>query len=90
MIEWNIALGALTLTLSLAVGALLSRWYFTPTGARRAVETVVPLRTLMRPQDGVTDWGHCPAEDRVTLHEYHRDNGRTCWTCRTYTPGGAR
>lgn len=30
MADWNVALGALVLVLSISVGALLSRWYFAP------------------------------------------------------------
>jgi hypothetical protein len=80
--EQTIALGALVLLLSLAAGALLSRWYFAPTGTHRAA-------TLMRPQSAeVNDLAYCPAEQRDTLHAFHPD-GRQCWTCRTFTSGGA-
>lgn len=72
----TIAIGALVLILSLAGGALLSRWYVTPTAKRLAPE--------------VNDWGWCPAEEQTRLHRYDRDDSRTCWTCETRTPGGAR
>lgn len=87
MNEQAIALGALVLLLSLALGALLSRWYFAPTGSNRAPRTLeewTTLHELMRPT-GVDDLGYCPAEERVTLHAYHRDT-RVCWTCRCETP----
>ncbi|MEU2062871.1 hypothetical protein [Streptomyces sp. NPDC013455] len=84
MNEWNIALGALVLVLSLAAGALLSRAYFAP-----VAEESTRLAELMRPQEvPVNDVCWCPAEQRETLHAYHPD-GRECWTCRTFTPGGA-
>ncbi|MFF8447908.1 hypothetical protein ACF06Q_09425 [Streptomyces leeuwenhoekii] len=89
----TIALGAAALMGSLVVGALLSRWLIAPTGSHRPphlAEDAAPL-TLARPGGAeVTDWGHCPAEDRQTLHEYHPDDSRTCWTCRTHTPGARR
>lgn len=81
MIDPNIALGALVILLSLALGALFSRWYFAPAAAHRA---------LLRPQAAeVNDIGWCPAEQQERLHAFHPDNSRTCWTCRTHTPGGA-
>jgi len=70
--EWEIALGTLVLVLSLASGALLSRWYFTP--------------ATTHPGE-VTDWGYCPAEDTYRLHAYGR-YGRRCWTCNTFTRKG--
>jgi len=70
--EWQIALGALVLLLSLAAGALLSRWYVAPHAARPAE---------------VNDWGYCPAEDTYRLHAYLPD-GRRCWTCNTVTRKG--
>ncbi|GGS81744.1 hypothetical protein [Streptomyces griseoviridis] len=75
----TLAYGALALAIVLAVtvGALLSRWYVTPTAKRLAV-----------PQ--VNDWGWCPEERTYRLHRYDRDDSRTCWTCETRTPGGAR
>ncbi|MFE0329035.1 hypothetical protein ACFW08_20080 [Streptomyces sp. NPDC058960] len=91
MNEWNIALGALVLLLSLAAGAPLSRWYFAPTGSHRTapVDNVVPLEAFMRPQAAETnDVGWCPAEQAERLHAYHPDKSRTCWTCRTVTPAG--
>ncbi|MFI1734013.1 hypothetical protein ACH40E_33335 [Streptomyces acidicola] len=82
MNEQTIALGAAVLMAALILGALLSRWYFAPTGSHRA--------TLMRPQAAeVNDVGWCPAEQQERLHAYHADGSRMCWTCRTRTPGGA-
>ncbi|MEV4335721.1 hypothetical protein [Streptomyces sp. NPDC049590] len=88
MNEWTTAVGALVLVLSLGIGALLSRAYFAPVGAHRA------QRGLSWPQAlEVNDLGYCPAEGRTTLHAFHADGSRTCWTCRTITtdttpPGG--
>lgn len=74
----TLAIGALALILSLAAGALLSRWYVTPTGRRPG--TIQPADAL------ATDLAHCPAEERVRLHAFLTTGGRVCWTCRTYTP----
>jgi hypothetical protein len=71
--DWEIALGALVLLLSLSAGALLSRWYAAPHSTR-------PVEA--------TDWGYCPAENTYRLHAYGPD-GRRCWTCATVTPKGA-
>lgn len=30
----------------------------------------------------------CPAEQRTTLHAFHGDGSRTCWTCSTSTEAG--
>lgn len=80
MNEWNIALGALVLILSLTAGALLSRAYFAPVAAHRAP------RGLTRPQAAeVNGPGYCPAEQQTTLHAFHADGSRTCWTCRNCT-----
>ncbi|MFJ2733715.1 hypothetical protein [Streptomyces sp. NPDC087317] len=91
MNEWNIALGALVLLLSLAAAALLLRWYFVPSGAHRAApaaEETVPLAALLRPQEVPANGiGWCPAEEAERLHAYYPD-GRQCWTCRTFTPAG--
>lgn len=82
MNEWNIALGALLLVLAISAGALLSR-HLHP-----AVS--VPPASLKRPQGaGVTDLGWCPAQQAETLHAYYPD-GRQCWECRGFTPGGAQ
>ncbi|MFJ9037419.1 hypothetical protein ACIRF8_12630 [Streptomyces sp. NPDC102406] len=29
----------------------------------------------------------CPTCERTTFHAMHADGSRTCWTCRTTTPG---
>ncbi|MEV5659830.1 hypothetical protein [Streptomyces flaveolus] len=82
----TIALGALVLMLALAAGALLSRKFFVP----HILEQETDLAGLLRPQAvEVNDHAWCPAEERLTLHGFHRDNSRTCWTCRTRTSGGA-
>lgn len=84
----HIAFGALVLMLSLAAGALLSRWYFAPTGSHRAprvVEEQVTIAELFRPRE-INDTAWCPAEERETLHAFPGDGTRTCWTCRWTTP----
>lgn len=92
VIDWNLALGAAVLMASLALGALLSRWYVRPSGMHRAVpagEETVPLAELFRPRAAeVNDIGWCPAEQAERLHAYTA-LGRQCWTCRTFTPTAA-
>lgn len=84
--EWNIALGALVLLLSLSAGALLSRLIATGTHrAPRVLEERVTFEDLVRPTvHGVNDLAWCPAEETETLHAFDGDS-RTCWTCRTTT-----
>jgi hypothetical protein len=80
----TLAVGALTLLLSLVLGALLSRWYFAPV-RRHVAEEPLTLAELFRPT-GADDMAYCPAEQTNRLHAFNGDGTRTCWTCRRTTP----
>ncbi len=56
-------------------------------GRRRAARPADPHIAMLRSVEAlVTDFAHCPAEERTTLHCFLTTGGRICWTCRTYTP----
>lgn len=61
-----------------------------PRGHHRAAAApdMTPLAAAIAAGDaepGAMAW--CPEETRRTYHALHADGTRTCWTCRTTTPG---
>ncbi|MGY0023710.1 hypothetical protein ACVHNB_32670 [Streptomyces sp. YJ-C3] len=67
---------------------LTTRNLFRGTGQHRAAPEPTAPVPLLRPIEAVAnELAPCPAEGRTTLHALNRDGSRTCWTCRTISPG---
>jgi gas vesicle protein len=84
------ALGAIVTAGAVVLAADRLRKTLRPTGAHRGTDPMTHLAELLATgQLDANDFGWCPECKRRTLHAYHPDNSRTCWTCRTLTPAGA-
>jgi hypothetical protein len=71
---------------------LTVRGLINPTGRHRAVPHCVPSsaefeRLLADGQIAATELASCPGCRRTTAHALNTDGSRTCWTCRTTSPG---